>query len=178
LIAQQAFGARSIQVRFIGCEGDRAELVHRLAREAEVSQAISVVGILPHAEATRAMCQADVLLLLDSPGRMSGVPAKLYEFLGAGRPVLALAEQGGDVDWVLKQSRRRYRIAPPRDPAAIRRALRDLICNDEPGSLEDDASSLPNRFIRELLAGDLARVLADCVDGTAEHVSAEGFVVG
>ena len=38
------------------------------------------------------MVQADVLLLLDTPGRQAGVPAKLYEYIGAGRPILALAE--------------------------------------------------------------------------------------
>ena len=67
------------------------------------------------------MVGADVLLLLDSPGHRVGVPAKLYEFVGAGRPILALAEFDSDVAWVLRESEVPHRdrkawIAKPSGP--------------------------------------------------------------
>jgi hypothetical protein len=94
-----------------------------------------------------------------------GVPAKLYEYLGAGRPILALAEPDGDVAWVLRASGIPHRIAPPRDVPAIRRALAELI-----GLLETDAAAPPAPeqlapFTREQMAGRLAQVLDGCLAG-------------
>jgi len=85
------------------------------------------VGHLAYAQALEAMCRADVLLLLDQPGRRSGVPAKLYEYLGAGRPILALAEPDGDVAAVLRASGVPYRLASPSRPDEIRPALLELV---------------------------------------------------
>src|SRR5262249_38614532 len=57
--------------------------------------------------------------LLDTPGRKTGVPAKLFEYFGAARPVLALADPGGDLSWALHASGMPHRVAPPRDVGAI-----------------------------------------------------------
>ncbi|MBX9584270.1 MAG: glycosyltransferase, partial [Gemmataceae bacterium] len=51
---------------------------------------VDLRGQVPYAEALGEMRRADVLLLLDTPGRTEGVPAKVYEYMGSGRPVLAL----------------------------------------------------------------------------------------
>jgi glycosyltransferase involved in cell wall biosynthesis len=162
-----------LRIRFLGCEGDRAELVGRHAREASVSHLVSVSGIMPHAEALRAMCQADILLLLDSPGRMGGVPAKLYEYLGAGRPILALAEPNSDVDWVLRRSGAVHRLAPPRDSQAIRRALVEL--TTQSSSLLKGQTNRPGPlpFTRMALAAELANLLDRCVLEVSSGVRAK-----
>jgi glycosyltransferase involved in cell wall biosynthesis len=112
-------------------------------------------GQVPYRDSLQAMVDADVLVLLDTPGRRAGVPAKLYEYLGAGRPILSLGEPDGDTAWVLRRSGVESRTAPLGDPAAIGRALRELAALDPggepgPGRLE---------FTRERLAGRLAELL-------------------
>jgi glycosyltransferase involved in cell wall biosynthesis len=121
---------------------------------------VMVHGHVPYARALRAMAEADVLLLLNSPGRAVGVPAKLYEYIGAGRPVLALGERGGDLACVLEQSGIPHRIVPPGDPAAIASALGELaaIARATPARLRGDQ----DRFSREAIAGRLAHVLDRC----------------
>ena len=122
---------------------------------------VSLCGQIPYAKALREMASADILLLMDSPGRTVGVPAKLYEYIGAGRPVLALGEPGGDLSLVLEQCGLPYRIAPPGDAGAIAKALAELSRDARlPQSFSGRDS---HRFSREAIAGRLAVLLDRCV---------------
>ena len=114
-------GRRTLRIHFMG-----NILNNKQSLEDQISQwglggRVLISGQVPYIQVMREMVRADILLLLDSPGRRFGVPAKLYEYIGAGRPILALAEVDSDVEWVLRESGVPYRIASPRDPADIRR---------------------------------------------------------
>src|SRR5262249_38939798 len=119
-----------------------------------------VHGHVPYARALRAMAGADVLLLLDSPGRAVGAPAKVYEYIGANRPGLALGECGGGLACVPEQSGMPHRVPAPPAPAAIANALAELaaIASATPAYLRGDQ----DRFSREAIAGRLAHVLDRC----------------
>lgn len=152
-------GSRSLRVRLVGpVQEQQAELAQAAARWSPPGR-VRVEPQIPHAEALRAMVGADVLLLLDSPGRHIGVPAKLYEYLGAGRPILALAEPDSDVGWVLSQGGVPYRIAPPDNPGAIRAALLELLQELASRRQPTRAARGPQRFTRDHLAGELAQLL-------------------
>src|SRR5207249_2180145 len=83
-------------------------------------------GQKAYQETLHAMERADVLVLFDSPGRKNGVPAKLYEYFRAERPILALAEPDGDTAAMLRASGVRHRIVAPKDSPQIRQALDEL----------------------------------------------------
>src|SRR5262249_33702287 len=102
------------------------------------------------------------LLLMDTPGRRAGVPAKLYEYIGAGRPILALAERESDVAWVLHESGIPHRIAPPSDAEAIGLALEEPL--QTPAAAQCGATNTPGlaKFTRKRLAGELAALLDSC----------------
>jgi hypothetical protein len=117
---------------------------------------LSAHGQLPYEDTLDAMERADILVLFDSPGRTIGVPAKLYEYLGAGRPILALAEANGDVANVLRQSGVLHRIASPRDSQAIASALRGIVGALDRGAPVAQAGRL-ERFTRARLTQSLAR---------------------
>lgn len=155
LIADWPAGRPRPRLRLLG--GGHA-LSYDLEEEARRSGLDGVVSVEEHVsyrDSLQAMVDADVLVLLDSPGRRTGVPAKLYEYLGAGRPILALGEADGDTAWVLRTSGVPHRIVPPGDAPAIGRALREL------AALGPDGESSPGRleFTRERLAGRLAELL-------------------
>src|SRR5205823_95309 len=101
---------------------------------------------------------ADLLLLLDAPGRRIGVPAKLYEYLGAGRPVLAIGEADGDLATILRESGVPHRLVPPNDVARQREALLELVRGVASGELSP-GPEVRQRFSREALAGQLAGML-------------------
>ena len=117
---------------------------------------VVIHGQVPYARCLEAMKGADILLLMDSPGRSVGVPAKLYEYIGAGRPILALGELGGDLEWVLRSSGVPFRIAPLDDPGRIAAALVAL-GREAYRSAEVNGNGEP--FSRETIVGRLAECL-------------------
>jgi len=128
------------------------------ARLRGLSESIVCRGQVTYRQTLDEMAGADVLLLMDTLNRHIGVPAKLYEYLGAGRPVLATGESGGDLAAVLGQSGVPFRIARPDDPAAIRSAVVDLVNGVANHSLPPVCDDSRLRFTREALAGRLARL--------------------
>ena len=108
------------------------------------------------------MQKADILLLVDSPGRRVGIPAKLFEYLGARRPILALADSHGDVGWALCASGVRHRIAAPADAAQIHQALSELI-EESARHQSNGTQATAEQFTRIHTAGQLAGLLDQLV---------------
>lgn len=127
-------------------------------RSRGVCDLVELPGHVSYRQSLEVLCRADILLLLDSPGRRIGVPAKLYEYMGTGRPLLALAEEDGDVALVLKQSGLPHRIAPPGDVAKIQQGLVELMRETASGHATAAPEKL-HRFTREANAGRLATML-------------------
>jgi hypothetical protein len=158
-----ALAGKSLRVRFIGgfqFEKQRQETEERIRGKLDGS--VFLEGQLPYNQSIRAVTEADILLLLDTPGRRAGVPAKLYEYIGAGRPVLALAERESDVAWALKESGLPHRIAAPLDIESIRRELLELMHAPASVRYGGHAGRAQSPFTRERVAGDLAAVLDSC----------------
>ncbi len=105
----------------------------------DLSGLVESLGQVSYDLACQQMADADILCLFDSPGRRIGVPAKLYEYLGAHRPILALAEPDSDTAQVLRESGTVHRIAAPQDPAAVLTALRELIDTLSPEAARGDS---------------------------------------
>jgi glycosyltransferase involved in cell wall biosynthesis len=83
--------------------------------------AVSDVGVLPRRDALALQRSADALLLLTSRNS-SEATGKLYEYIGAGRPVLALAE-GNEAERIVRETGIGITV-PPDDADAIAAALR------------------------------------------------------
>jgi glycosyltransferase involved in cell wall biosynthesis len=160
-LVRAPLNGRPVRLTFLGQVTDRrCDLPAEVGRRG-LATAVSVEAQAGYRESLERMAAADILLLLDSPGRRVGVPAKLYEYLGAGRPVLALAEPDGDTAWVLRESGTLHRTAPADDPARIERALRELVAlaSERSACVPAGASA----FTREHLARDLAGILDACL---------------
>jgi hypothetical protein len=59
---------------------------------------------MPYAEAVREMMEVDGLLLMQAANCNSQIPAKAYEYLRAGRPILALTDPGGDTGDLMRRA--------------------------------------------------------------------------
>lgn len=73
------------------------------AADAGVTDWVSELGPLPHGRALQLMKQADLLYLPVPTGyyATASLPGKLFEYLGCGRPVLAVVPEGSEVWRVL-----------------------------------------------------------------------------
>jgi glycosyltransferase involved in cell wall biosynthesis len=72
-------------------EADLAR-VERIAREAGVTDRLTITGLVPPRDVTRYLAQADVLVLPNTPSAISErytSPLKLFEYLTLGKPVAA-----------------------------------------------------------------------------------------
>jgi glycosyltransferase involved in cell wall biosynthesis len=117
-------------------------------------------GYVPHEEAIAAMLRADVLLLVKhtEPRYLGLVPGKLYEYLGAGRPILALVPESEAAELVRRFER--GLTAPPDDPESICAALEQLVEAKRGGTLHARyASEAPAALTRLEQARNLAALL-------------------
>ncbi|HYV35741.1 MAG TPA: glycosyltransferase family 4 protein [Gemmataceae bacterium] len=124
--------------------------------ERGLEKVVEVGGQVSYRQALATMPKADLLLLVDTPGRTVSIPAKLFEYFGAGRPVLALTEPDGDVVWALQTSGVPHRIVPPQDSAQIQQALIELRDGIRQGILTAPPPEQLANFTRAKLAHDLA----------------------
>lgn len=81
-----------------------------------------VLGFLPQREAFAHVCAADYTLLI--VGTADAQSGKLFEYLAAGKPVLALTPPVGEIARVLHETRAGWCV-PQDDPAAIKQLLLD-----------------------------------------------------
>ncbi len=152
--------ARRFRVTFLGrTDGGGIDL----AKETQSRGLDGVVQFgrqVSYGESLQEMANADILLLLDSPGRRIGVPAKLYEYMGSNRAILALAEDYSDTAAIVRDCGLPARVAPLADPARIAQALRELAA--ELSAPRSTPTGLA-KYTREYLAGQLASLLRERV---------------
>lgn len=78
------------------------ELLNALAAENGVEEFIELSPPIAYREALAEMLRADALLVLQSNDCNDQIPAKLYEYLRAGRPILGLTDPEGDTAGALR----------------------------------------------------------------------------
>jgi glycosyltransferase involved in cell wall biosynthesis len=129
--------------------------------EADVSPArIVLVGTLPRQGAVALQRSADALLLLADIRRSQLANLKLFEYLAAGRPILALAE-GTEAGRIVRDAGAGDVVAS-NDPAAIRDALRRLVA----GELSAPDPDAVRRYTYPAAAERMAEVVEAAIEGT------------
>lgn len=93
LVVEGSVKPEKILLQFIGRFG--AE-VREMVEQSAIRQSLKLVPYLPHAESIKELLRSDALLLIvdDAAGNEEIVPGKVYEYIGARRPIIALAPQG------------------------------------------------------------------------------------
>lgn len=103
------------------------KIVAQKLQAAEFGRNIKFLGYLPHQETIAQMLTADLLLLyiIDSAQGKNIPTSKLFEYLGAGRVILALSPDDSDAAEILRETQAGV-IVPPADSNAIRSAVAAL----------------------------------------------------
>ena len=149
--------AASLHVEFVG----RCEAVRDVASRLGLDARVGVTPAVPVADSRRRMRDADVLLLLQPLDDESDcVSGKVYEYLAAGRPILAVVTPGGANDRLLREAGVKHRIAAS-DRAGVAQAIVQLCQQWQRGQLSTEVEpSWSAQFDMRHLAGRLADVVA------------------
>ncbi len=92
----------SLVVRFRAAVHD--DLLQTLAARHGIGDLIELQPPVPYREALAEMLAADGLLVMQSAGCNEQIPAKIYEYLRAKRPILTLSDPEGDTAATLRQA--------------------------------------------------------------------------
>lgn len=113
----------------------------------------------PHAQALHTMVSADLLLLLVPPGASYTHSGKLFEYLGACRPILALALPNSEAAQVVLAARAGV-VVPPDDEHAVSEAIVQAFREWEEKRLHVNPDLVVvNSFERRHLTGKLSGIL-------------------
>jgi glycosyltransferase involved in cell wall biosynthesis len=136
-------------------------------RHRELFAQLTAIGCLdlrcevPRPQALDAMMESDSLLLVDNNPADIGhtVPAKLFEYIRVGRPILALTVKDSPVERILAISGVRFvTLFPDMEEDAIDARMIEFL------NLPTDPVSLSERFLVEFNGRNQARALAGLLD--------------
>ncbi len=146
----------TITLRATGHDEDHAKLL-------EYHGIGDIVRLLPgidHNAALAEMLNADGLLLFQASNCNNQIPAKLYEYFRAQRPILALTDPAGDTAKTMQRAGLSG-IADLEDCERIRTALQRFIA-----AIERNEGQLPDpEFVRQCSRQQQAAQLATLLDG-------------
>lgn len=153
--------ARNVVFRFRASANDN--FLRNLAEKYAVTDLIDICPALSYRDALAEMSSADALLILQAADCNAQIPAKLYEYFRAQRPIVALTDEGGDTCSKLRSWGYRL-VAPLEDPDRICSLLESCV----KGGLEP-----PNHTTAEIAhssrrgkAKELAAILDEALDAS------------
>ena len=121
-----------VQVDLVGwCETSEGRSIEDLITETRLNDCVKIVGPLSRPNTLRQMMNSDLLLLL-AEGWTTQIPGKTYEYIKAGRPILALTSKGALANFI-KRTKSGWAVDPAQDEAiltAVRESYRQWRSNE------------------------------------------------
>jgi hypothetical protein len=159
---------KDVQIELLGqCSMAGGSRVADLAAANGIADEVRLPGFLSRKETLRRVAASNLLLLLaeDWPYR---IPAKTYEYLRAGRPILAITAEEALKD-LLERTGGAW-VVEPGDRAGIARAVRQAYrCWREGSEGPRPDPEVVSGLDRSLLAGRLAEVLESTLPPAARY---------
>jgi len=169
LIAQGRINPADVRIRLVGSiQNEESFLAYPALRSLRQRGCIEICpNTIPRADALREIATADFLLLLDVADLQNGgyaVPAKLHDYMRAGRPILAITPQDSPVHRILDRSGVPYACVHPTDPpeAIDGKLLEFLALTSEPVT---PSEWYLDHFDGQRLTAQVASMLDDLLSG-------------
>jgi glycosyltransferase involved in cell wall biosynthesis len=133
-------------------------------RENNINDIVFLEASLPYRDALVEMLNADGLLIFQASNCNSQIPAKLYEYLRAHRPIFALTDPMGDTAGVLK-AQGIDTIVPLGSKEEIAEGLLNFLLRVREGRAPIASYEQVRNYSRKSRTQDLARLLDSFVSG-------------
>lgn len=93
--------AVDIEVVFRGC-GNETSIMEAIS-DLQLDDMVSIGSSVSYSDAIREMVQSDILIVFQGSVYNKQIPAKIYEYIRSGRPILALTDENGETARFLKK---------------------------------------------------------------------------
>lgn len=165
LVDTQLLDAAHFKLRFRAPE--HADFLAALSAIYGLDDMVQILPAIGYQAALAEMCAADGLLVLQSTDCNDQIPAKVYEYIRAGKPMLGLCGAGSDTASVLQRAGIRH-LAPLESSQLIGIALGHFLA-----ALHRSASSIGDaKFVKSFSRFSKARELAQLLDEVRlEHLA-------
>ena len=121
-----------VLIRFYG---NNLDFFAECVKREQVEEFVEILPAVSHAQSVTIQRQTDILFLMQSPRQSDAgnVPAKLFEYLGAKRPIIAVGSEGGVVNRIIDE---REAGLLSNDPARLARKLEEWVkIKEETGTI-------------------------------------------
>ena len=141
-----------IETRFVGriSDSERALLENR-------KSPVTALGFMPQTAALKYMEDTDYLLLTMTND--ISVPGKLFEYMATGKPVLAVAAQGSEVDEILRETGAGMTAAPDNLRAVQAMLMRAFEAWRNGTKLVESSAMAVRRYERPRLAQEYSNLM-------------------
>ncbi|MBI3586609.1 MAG: glycosyltransferase [Ignavibacteriales bacterium] len=161
LVKERKIDPARIVLKFIGRFG--AE-VREMIASSSVYHSIETIPYLPHNESIKELLRSDALLLIvdEADGSEEIVPGKVFEYIGAQRPIIALAPEGAIAE-LMRETRSGY-VTRNGDIQGIKAALIECYGNFFYHNKKNQQDYLFGEAVRKYERKEITRQLAALLD--------------
>lgn len=147
--------------------GEDSPILRQLVEKQQLSAVVEIKGLVPHSEAVQMMARADALFLYQeqSASKVSSVAGKTYEYLRAGKPIIAVCP-AGDNARMIEQYSPLYKMTNEHCSNKIADIMREMRQAQLNNQLPTYSKPLMN-FNLDYNRQALAKKLADIFDSLA-----------
>ncbi len=156
LKANGAISASTFQVRLRATGHD--DYYRPILEDFGVSDLVELAPALPYKDVLKEMMASSGLLIFQAANCNEQIPAKLYEYFRAGRPIVALTDAAGDTAATIKEEGAGV-IAQIDDCEDIVKTLSTFLQSTREGSVRPMTSEQILKYSRENQAADFAQLL-------------------
>ena len=169
---KQAGDANAATLRVVLRAPGDAVAMEKLARDHGVEDIVEVAPSVPYREALQEMLAVDGLMIFQGTPFNTQIPAKLYEYFWARRPILGLVDPAGETARVLRAAGFDS-LAHMEQPDSIAAALRLFLEQIRTGTVHVASPEVVAQSSRAHRAKQLAHVLDGVICPAKEEVAVE-----
>jgi glycosyltransferase involved in cell wall biosynthesis len=169
LLQEGVLRAGEVQVT-LRASGNEAAYQKRID-ELGLQPVIRLMPPVPYRDALVEMLGSDACLIFQANSCNQQIPAKVYEYLYARKPILGLTDPVGDTGRLLASTGTTH-IAALEDKAGMKRALRDFVVALRDGNAPRATRDVVMQYSRRASSERLARLLDEVADASPAAAAA------
>lgn len=148
--------SKELEIKFIG---QVAPIVIKELTEAGLEPYLNSIENLPHQKVVDQIMKSQVLLLPlnDTPNIDGVVPGKLYEYIGAQRPIICIGKTDGDAAKIINETNA-GKVSDFGDVETLKETIKAFYQQYKNDTLEVESKDY-EKYSRKLLAGQIAEEL-------------------